>query len=61
MTQEVAETEARQEAAGWPNFDSTSIDTTTQVAANSPRMTQIAAAETDTVDVIVDRGRLSAF
>jgi hypothetical protein len=40
---------AADEAATWPDFDSTSIDTgaITDIAANSPRMAQIAAIEAD--------------
>jgi hypothetical protein len=39
---------ATREAAGWPNYDSTAISAapSTDIASNSPRMTQIAAEQT---------------
>jgi hypothetical protein len=63
MTQEVAATEARQEAATWPDFDSTSIqaDDGVDVAQSSPRMQQIAASQDDAPVVISPHAGVTAF
>jgi hypothetical protein len=59
MNAEVAATKAQQEAATWPNFDSANIQVEggSTETAGSPRMSQIAAYESESAETaVVNRG-----